>query len=157
MARLVKIFVRQRASGFFSFPVDGQDPPAASVIEQLKAVDAARKRLLCLSVTGFVGAPDMSDVIPGFDAVGNGALEKTFFRKIVAGPLNVIVNGQGIRGDFSFIVATAGNEPGAGIKQRAEALPIARTCGAGDGVVNRRKDVLNAVNIFGLRGWGAGV
>src|SRR5712691_8228623 len=108
-------------------------------------------------MTGFVGAPGMSDVVPGFDAVGDGALKNAFFCKIIPSSRDVVVNGQGIRGDFSFIVATAGHEPGAGIKQRAEAVPIARTCGAGDGVVNRREDVLDAVNVFSLRGWGAGL
>src|SRR2546422_1920951 len=153
----VEVFVGQGVGGVFSFPVDGKDPPAATVIQKLKTIDAAGEGLLPFGVTGFVGATGMSDVIPVFNAVGNGALEKAFFRKIVASPLNVVVNGQGIRRDFSFIVATAGDEPGAGIKQRAEAVPIARTCDAGDRVVNRRKDVLDAVNIFGLRGWGAGV
>ena|SRR5258708_21557269 len=67
---LLKIFIGQRVGGLFALPVDGQDPPAASVIEQLKAVDAAGEGLFSFGVTRFVGAPDMSDVIPGFNAVG---------------------------------------------------------------------------------------
>src|SRR5712691_5126115 len=79
----VEVFVGQRVGGLFALPVDGQDPPAATVIQKLKTIDAAGEGLLPFGMTGFVGAPGMSDVVPGFDAVGDGALKKAFFCKII--------------------------------------------------------------------------
>jgi hypothetical protein len=39
-AVLVQVFLRKLAPRIFSFPVDGEHPPAAPVKEKLKTVDA---------------------------------------------------------------------------------------------------------------------
>lgn len=40
----LQIFFRQRMRGIFRLPINAQDPPAAAVVEELKAIDATRKR-----------------------------------------------------------------------------------------------------------------
>src|SRR5260370_6947040 len=64
---LLKIFIGQRVGGLFAPPVDGQDPPAASVIEQLKPVDAAGEGLFSFVFTRFVVPPPITADIPGFN------------------------------------------------------------------------------------------
>jgi hypothetical protein len=56
-------------SSVFTFPIDGEDPPSAAVIEQLKAVYTPRERFLVFGVPRFIGAPDMSDVVPLLHAI----------------------------------------------------------------------------------------
>src|SRR5947207_2762408 len=59
----LKIFCRQRLPRVFVLPIDRENPPALSVVEQLDAVDPAHKWLdIVRIVTRFVGAPHMCDL-----------------------------------------------------------------------------------------------
>src|SRR6266481_1990491 len=96
---LFEIFVRDRRAFFFAFPINGQDPPARSVVHKLETVDAAGEGLLVLGVTRFVGAPAVRDVVPGLNAVGDGAFEETVFGEIIPGPRGVLVRRGHARND----------------------------------------------------------
>src|SRR5256885_9049593 len=59
----LKISFRQRLPRAFVLPVDRQNPPAPSVVEQLNAVDPAHKRLRGTPiVTRIISAPDACDL-----------------------------------------------------------------------------------------------
>src|SRR5260370_7524569 len=99
----VEILVGKGVSGFFAFPVDGHNPPAAAVVQELKAIDAAREGLFALGVTRFVSAPDVSDAVPDLDAIGDRVLTKALFRTLISTPLAVSAGSRRPRHSFSTL------------------------------------------------------
>src|SRR5215813_14358861 len=104
-----------------SLPVDGEDPPARAVMEQLKAVDAARERLFSLGVTRFVGAPDVGDAAPLLHAVGHGVFKKSFPGEEILTARGVLVGRGHARTQVALVIAAGGNHARAGIIEAAEA------------------------------------
>src|SRR5215467_5913995 len=135
-------------SRVLTLPIHGKDPPAAAVVEELKAIDAAGKRFFLRSMTRLVGAPDVSDVVPAFNAIDHWTFVETFFGKKVLGAGGVFIGRDDKRADGSLVVTAAGDHTRAGKIERAEAVPVARRAGGtGDHVINRANNVLDRVNI----------
>src|SRR5215510_6117092 len=99
-----------------SFPVDRNHPPAAAVVEKLKAVDAAGKGFFTFGMPGLVTAPDMRNVVPQLNAIADRSLVETFLLQERLASLDVFLSIQHAGGYFSILVAAAGNEPRPGIK-----------------------------------------
>src|SRR4051812_29423795 len=75
----LQIFRWNRRVRRFCLPHDGHDPPAFAVVHQLKAVDAALKRLRVLNmVARLISAEHVSDVAVMIDLVGHAALKESF-------------------------------------------------------------------------------
>src|SRR2546426_939181 len=104
-----------------TFPEYVQHPPAAAVMHQLNAVDAAGKRFLAFGVARFVGAPHMSNTVPEFDAVGDRGFKEALFFKDRLDPFNIFVRTENSCGYRAILAAAGRNKLGAGIKQRVEA------------------------------------
>src|SRR5438034_11818747 len=115
---------------FFAFPIDGDDPPARSVVHQFDAVDAPRKRLFVLGMARLVGAPDMRDMVPGFDAVGDGRLIETFFVKVRFGSGYIVLHAQVKGGNLAILVLARWDHPGASKEKRSQPVVVAWTCRA---------------------------
>src|SRR5689334_15552432 len=111
-------------------PIDRHYPPASAVIEQLEAVDAACKWLFTLGVARLIGAEHMSNVVPGFNAVGHGILKKAVFAERSLAPGHVVVRRKNPRGYRALVIAAAGNQSCSGIEETAESIPVARACRA---------------------------
>src|SRR5205809_5313079 len=108
----------------FTFPIDGDDPPASSVVHQCDAVDASRKRRLVFGVARLVGAPDMRDTVPGFDTVGGGRLIETLFVKERFGPGYVVLHAQVKGSSLAILVLSRGDQPGASIEKRSQPVVV---------------------------------
>jgi len=66
----------------FVLPIDRQNPPTPSVVEQLNAVDSAHERVWIVRVmTRFVRAPDVSDTAKLFGAARNFLFVESMLRK----------------------------------------------------------------------------
>jgi hypothetical protein len=64
-------------------PVNGHDPPAAAVVEQLNAVDSAHERFgIVVFVARLVPAPNMRDLTKLLGATRNFLFVKSVLRKI---------------------------------------------------------------------------
>src|SRR5262245_56572070 len=100
-----------------SFPVDRNHPPAAAIVEELKAVNAAGKWLFTFCMPGLISTPDMRNVVPQLNAIAGCGLVETFLLQERFAPLNVLLSIQHAGTYFSVLVAAAGNEPCPGIKQ----------------------------------------
>lgn len=134
----------------FTFPIDRNHPPAGAIVEQLNAVDAPSKWLLAPGVPRFIGAPHVRDVVPDLGPVGDRSFVEAFFVKEGFCPLRILIYRQVVGADLTAFIAVAGYQPGARIEERTEAVPIAWSGRAGDGVVKRGNSVLHAVHIGGI-------
>src|SRR5215469_5133485 len=110
-----------------AFPIDCDNPPAAAVVQKLDAVNSSSKRFLSLSVPRLVSAPDVGEVVPGLNAVGYRRLIKTFFIEKALCPLRILIWREIVCADLAGFVATARNKSCSGVKQRAKAVPVARS------------------------------
>src|SRR5438552_18016949 len=109
----------------FILPINCQHPPAASIVEKLKAVDAPGKGFLAFGVAGLIGAPRVGDVVPNLNAVSYGGLIKAFFVKERLGPLNVFFHRENAGSSLASLVTAGGNEARSRVKERTKAVPVA--------------------------------
>src|SRR5437660_10849021 len=137
----------------FAFPINGDDPPARSVVHQFDAVDAPRKRLFVFGMARLVGAPDMRDTVPGFDTVGDGRLIETLFVKVRFGPGYIVLHAPANGSNLAILVLARGDHPGASKEKRSQPVVVARTCRAGDRRVKSGNDAFNAIHIARLGLW----
>ena len=134
----MQIPLREGMAFIFSFPVDAEHPPPLAVIEELNAVDAAREGLgVIFGVAGFVGAPYMSDVVPEFRAIGDRMFKKAFFVKKCLATGSVLIRRKYPDSESALGIFSTGHQSGSGVKEGAEAVPVAFPCGAGNHVVER--------------------
>src|SRR4029077_2673560 len=78
----LEIFLRNRVLGALVLPVNGQDPPAFAIIEELKAVDATHERRGVVFVMArFVCAPNVSDPAKLFGAPRDFCFVKALLKK----------------------------------------------------------------------------
>src|ERR1700756_1864000 len=78
----LEIFLRNRVLGALVLPVNGQDPPAFAVSEELKAVDAAHEwRGIVRIVARFVRAPNVRDPAKLFGPARDFRFVKAGFQK----------------------------------------------------------------------------
>jgi len=143
--------LRERIIGPLFVPEDADDPPALAVVENLKAVDAAREGRFAEGVAGFVAAEDLSNVAEGFDAAVDGRFEKTVLEEVSAAAVDVIIHGVGMDADGAVGSFASGSEVRAGEEERAETIPVALAGRAGDHRVESNKDMIDGVDIFGFR------
>jgi len=148
----MQIRLRDGVGFIFGFPVDTEDPPALAIIKKLKAIDAARERLgVIFGVTGFVGAPYLSDVVPEFCAVGDRVFKKSFFVKKRLASRSVLIGCKNSDAKDTLRILSARHESRSGVEERTETVPIAFAGGAGDYVVERRQQVFGRIHISGAR------
>src|SRR4051812_23866877 len=74
---LGKGFGGGRVAGPLGVPVDGDDPPAGAVPEELGAIKPPRERGLAFRPPRLVGAEDVGDVAEGLGASGDLALKES--------------------------------------------------------------------------------
>ena len=131
----------------FTFPENGDHPPARAVVEKLKTVDAAREGRLAFRVPGFVSAPYVRNSIPTLHAIGDRVFEESLFAEIVCPVLRVFIGAERCGRDLSGGIFAAGNEPRAIVEKRSETIPIAGTRWTGDRVVDGADDVIDRVHV----------
>jgi len=136
-------------------PEDANDPPALAVVEELKAVDAAREGRFAEGVAGFVAAEDLGDVAEGFDAAVDGRFEKTVLEEVCAATIDVVIDGVGMDADGAVCRFAGGGEMRAGEEERAEAIPVALAGRTRDYRVESDEDMIDRVNVFGFGGGSA--
>src|SRR5437016_6616102 len=136
-----------------TFPEYVQHPPAAAVMHQLNAVDAAGKGFLAFGVARLVGAPHMRNTVPQLNTIDDRSFKEALFFKDRLDPFNIFVRCENSCGYRAILAAAGRNKLGAGIKQRVEAVPIASARRTGNHVIKSSNNVLNAVHLtsFGLR------
>ena len=79
-------------------PVDGHDPPATAVVEQLNAVDSAHERFgIVAFVARLVRAPNMRDVTELLGATRNFLFEESILFDIIADARDETVDVQYLR------------------------------------------------------------
>src|SRR5262249_44257683 len=115
--RLFQVLLRQKMRLIFGFPVHAENPPSTAVIHELKTVDSPGKGLFALGVAGFVGAPDVGYLVPSLKSVGDGILVETVSGKGILGAHGVLLRGEDPGRDGPLVVASRGNQAGAGIVQ----------------------------------------
>jgi len=129
-------------------PARRENPPPGAVIDQLEAVDPAGEGLFALSVTRFVGAPDMDHMVPLFNAVGDRRLEETLIGEYFFAACDEVLGSQDPGGDRAFVVAAGRNQSCAWVVECAETVPITRRAGrARDHIVDRSQDVFDGVDV----------
>src|SRR5215472_10011942 len=106
-AALVQVFLRKLVRGVFTFPVDGEYPPAAPVKQELKTVDAASERLIRLGVARLVGAPDVSYVVPLFGTIRHRRFKEALAGEGVFAAAHILIGGKNPGGDVALVVAAA--------------------------------------------------
>ncbi len=136
----------------FTFPINGEDPPPRAIIDKLKAIDAARKRLFTLGMAGFIRAPNMRNVVPFLYSIHYRILKKAFLGKETLSSGGVFVRRRNSCRYNSFIISTAWNHARSGIKKGAKAVPISPTGWAGNYVIYRRNYVIDGIHVTWLRG-----
>ena len=78
----LEIFPRNRVLGALVLPANRQYPPAFPVIEELKTVDAAHKRLWIVRIMArFVRAPNVSNPAKLFGSPSDLFFVKAFLQK----------------------------------------------------------------------------
>lgn len=145
----------KRIVGALFVPEDADDPPAFAVVEELKAVDSAREGRIASVVAGLVAAEDLRHVAEDFDAAVDGRFEKTVLEEVSAAAVDVIIHGVGMDADGAVGCFARGGKMRDGEEKRTEAIPVALAGRAGDHGIKSNEDVLNGVNVFGLRGGNA--
>src|SRR6266581_1237723 len=94
----LKVLFRNRVLRIFVLPVNRQNPPAASVIEKLNAIDPAHEWLgIVRIVTRFICAPDMRDLAELFDPTRDFLFIESGRREIRFDPGNVAIDIQNLR------------------------------------------------------------
>src|SRR5205807_1169292 len=82
-----------------------------------------------------------------FYFVRDRALVKSFLEKDRLGALDVILDRNTMRANGSVRAPAAGDQARVFIEERAETVPIAIACRAGDRVVNRRHQMVDRVHV----------
>ena len=104
-------------------PVNGHDPPAIAVVEQLDAVDSAHERFgIVVFVTRLVRAPDMCDVTELLAATRNFLFEESILFDVIAYARDEAVDVQHVRrnlatGAYLFGILRRWNQTCPGNKQ----------------------------------------
>jgi hypothetical protein len=132
-------------------PVNGQDPPALAIIEELKTVNAAHERCrIARIVTRFVSAPNVSDSAKLFGAPRNFCFVKPSLQKWLRSR-DVTFDVQQLRLKMDIVPsghARGRNQTGAGIKQRPFAVPVALLSSRpGDHVVRGGDNRIDRFNV----------
>lgn len=119
--------------GTFLLPIDGHDPPAIAVVEQLNAVDPAHERFrIVYGVARFVRAPDVRDMPELFRAPRNFALKESVLLQVIADARDEAVDIQHVRRDLAAGTHLAGifrrrYQTRAGNEQGTLTVPITLT------------------------------
>ncbi len=95
--------------GTFVLPIDGHDPPATTVVEQLDAIDPPHERFgIIYVVARFVRAPDMGDMPELFGAPRNFALKESVLLQVIPDARDEAVDIQHVRRDLAAGARLAG-------------------------------------------------
>ena len=104
----LKVLSRNRVLRTFVLPINRQDPPAASIVEKLNAIDPAHERCgIARIVARFICAPDMRDLAELFDPPRDLFFVERCSREISFHPRNVGSDIQNLRArSTSFLPAS---------------------------------------------------
>ena len=101
-------------------------------------------------MAGLVTAEDLRDVAEDLHAADDGLFEEAVFEEIVAAEADVVFDAAGANVNCAIGRFFGGGEAGVGHEERAESVPVALACGAGDYVVERGQNAVDGFNIVGL-------
>src|SRR5271155_3479827 len=95
----------QRILWPFFLPVNGEYPPARSIVKQLKTVDSPRERRAVLRVTSrFIGAKRLQDVAPLFSAPRNFSFREAVLLEVNASVIDIVLCAEGSRGHAALLL-----------------------------------------------------
>ena len=149
----LKVLFRNLVLRTFVLPIDRQDPPATSIVEQLNAVDPAHERYgIARIVARLVCAPNMRDLAELFDSPRDFLFVESGFLESLLGSCDEAFDIQHLRrksasrtdssgGEIDIVLAGVlrrWNQSCAGNEKRSHAIPIALFPGrARDRIVSR--------------------
>jgi len=129
----LKVLFRNRVLRTLVLPVDRQDPPATSIVEQLNAVDPAHERLgIVRIVARLVCAPNMRDLAELFDSARDFLFVEPGRREKRFDPGNVGIDIQDLRRKIDIVpsgIDCRRDQTCAGNEKRSHAIPIALFAG----------------------------